>query len=185
MMTGSVSAGSGDTGAIVWTPAPRILNEIVSVNPECELALVIAWRNDPGPLSLVLVTIRLNGTCVGVDGNVSTGGVFEPVFDDSDTTVVVTRVVTAGQLGDNMGQNGWMPSFGGAPGPLSTSLSHARSVTLMCSPGCTSTVVLVGAGSRGFGGAPGWRSAAVRLTLKKIWFCPASLISHPTAVGVL
>src|SRR4051812_37338496 len=106
MMTGSVNGGRGEPGAIVWTPAPRMVNEIGSVNPECELALVIAWRRDPGPLSLVLVTIRLNGTCVGVEGNVSTGGVLEPVFDDTDTTVVVTNVVTTGQMGESIGQNG-------------------------------------------------------------------------------
>src|SRR4029450_264094 len=141
---------------------------MVSVKPVCALALLIACRSDPGPLSNGFVTTFVNGTSVGVEGNVSTGGVVAPVFDETDATVTVTWLVTTGQIGDSSGQKGWMPSFVGAPGPVSTSLSTARSVSLICSPGPTRTAVLVGDGSSGFGGVPGFRSSGLRLTLNKI-----------------
>jgi hypothetical protein len=48
----------------------------------------------------------VNGTSVGVDGNVSDGGVFSPVFDETDATVTVTWFVTTGQIGDRSGQKG-------------------------------------------------------------------------------
>jgi hypothetical protein len=37
-------------------PDPGILNEILS-RPEWAFASMIAWRNDPAPLSVVLVTV--------------------------------------------------------------------------------------------------------------------------------
>jgi hypothetical protein len=52
--------------------------------------LVIAWRRDPGPPSFVFVTISVNGTSVGVDGRVVTGGVLLPVFEETDPAVIVT-----------------------------------------------------------------------------------------------
>src|SRR6476620_10175164 len=140
MKTGTTIAGSGESGVIVCTPVPGMLNEI-AVTPALVLALVIAWRSDPVPLSFVLIT-----SLVGIEGNVSDGGVFSPVFDETDLTVTVTGFVTTGQLGNfTNGQNGWMPSFGGASPPVNTSLSIARSVNLRCSPGPTRIVVLVGA----------------------------------------
>ena len=39
----------------MWTPAPGILNVIV---PPATLASIIAWRNEPGPLSLVFATVK-------------------------------------------------------------------------------------------------------------------------------
>src|SRR6478609_6053288 len=107
MMTGSVIWGRGPVGAIVCTPSPGILNEIVSVKPVCAFALRMAWCSDPGPLLFVFVTTMVNGTSVGVEGNVSDGGVFTPVFDESDVTVTITWFVTTGHAGDSSGQNGW------------------------------------------------------------------------------
>src|SRR5215212_9015904 len=153
---------------MVCTPPPRMKNEIASVNPLCAFALVIASRNEPGPLSFVFVTISANGTGVGVDGKVSTGGVLLPVFEDVEATVITTCEVTTGQDGESIGQNGWMPSLPAPPRGIRTSLSHALSVSLMRSPGATSTVALVGDGSSGLGNVPGARSAVVRLTLNRI-----------------
>jgi hypothetical protein len=56
--------------------------------------LIIACRSEPGPLSFVFVTVSVKGTGVGVDGNVVTGGVLLPVFDETEATVIVTRLVT-------------------------------------------------------------------------------------------
>src|SRR6478752_10799939 len=55
MITGSVIAGKGDAGLIVWTLLPGILNVIVSV-PGVLLAHTIASRSEPVPESLVFVT---------------------------------------------------------------------------------------------------------------------------------
>ena len=49
-------AGSSVAGVIVRTPVPGMLNAIVSA-PEWLFASRIAWRNDPGPVSIVLVTV--------------------------------------------------------------------------------------------------------------------------------
>src|SRR5262245_37024484 len=54
-MTGSVMAGKGVRGAIIWTPSPEILKAIRS-RPGLLLAQLMASRKDPGPVSLVLVT---------------------------------------------------------------------------------------------------------------------------------
>src|SRR5262245_22096892 len=56
MTTGSVTAGSGVTGLIVNGPAPAILKLIASGTLVLEFADKIACRNEPAPLSLVLVT---------------------------------------------------------------------------------------------------------------------------------
>src|SRR5689334_8112585 len=42
---------------IVWTPAPAIRKATMSV-PVVALALRMAWRSEPTPLSLVLVTLN-------------------------------------------------------------------------------------------------------------------------------
>src|SRR2546422_337916 len=58
MITASVMLGRAELKVIVWTPAPAMLNEIVSV-PASELALMIACRSEPAPLSLVFVTANV------------------------------------------------------------------------------------------------------------------------------
>ncbi len=55
-MTPSVICGSGEAGAIVWTPDPTMLNSMVSA-PTLPLASVIACRSEPGPVSAVVVTV--------------------------------------------------------------------------------------------------------------------------------
>ena len=60
---GSHERGSCDAGAIVQTPepsqpAPETLNAIVSA-PAAAFASVIAWRSEPAPESLVLVTVKV------------------------------------------------------------------------------------------------------------------------------
>src|SRR5439155_2563614 len=57
-ITGSVISGRGVSGAIVFAPDGWMLYVIVSV-PGCALALMIAWRIEPSPLSSVLVTVKL------------------------------------------------------------------------------------------------------------------------------
>src|SRR5438067_1540207 len=60
MMTELVIVGRAEAGAIVWTPVPGIAKVIVwSVDDA--LALRIAWRSEPRPLSLVLVTTKVGG----------------------------------------------------------------------------------------------------------------------------
>ena len=54
-VTGSVMPGSADDGEMVFAPPPPMLKAITSA-PRCELALEIACRSEPLPLSLVLVT---------------------------------------------------------------------------------------------------------------------------------
>src|SRR6266487_1476442 len=178
--TGSIICGRGESRGIVRTPPPGILNEMVSVKPAWLLALMICWRSDPGPLSFVFVTIKVNGTGVGVDVSVVTGGVLLPVFEETEPTVIVTSEVTAGHAGDSIGQNGWIPFFPGSALGSKTSLSHALSVSLMCSPGATSIVAFVGDGLRTSGKEPGTRSAAVSETLNRTWLCAASLGTQPT-----
>src|SRR5258708_4416640 len=55
IVTLAVIAGNGDRGSIVCGPVPGRSNVIV--DPGLPLALRIACRSDPGPLSAVLVTV--------------------------------------------------------------------------------------------------------------------------------
>jgi hypothetical protein len=55
-MTCPVICGRAEVGVIVLTPVPDILKLIVSA-PACPLASVIAWRSEPAPELLVLVTL--------------------------------------------------------------------------------------------------------------------------------
>src|SRR5688500_20207382 len=55
MVTWSVTTGRFDVSAMTCGPGPGMLNVIVS-RPRRALALPIAWRSEPGPLSLVVVT---------------------------------------------------------------------------------------------------------------------------------
>src|SRR5690242_7044885 len=66
MMTGSVMAGSADSGAIVWTPVPGMLKAIVSSAPTLAFASTIACRSDPAPLSFVVVTVKIVGALLTV-----------------------------------------------------------------------------------------------------------------------
>src|SRR5512145_1062524 len=61
MVTGWLIPGRSGSrvGLIVYGPSPGILNTIVSDGPPSALACVSAWRKDPGPLSLVLVTVNV------------------------------------------------------------------------------------------------------------------------------
>ena len=45
-------------GVMVWTPAPGMAKTIVSA-PGAVSASRIAWRSDPAPESLVLVTVKV------------------------------------------------------------------------------------------------------------------------------
>src|SRR3989442_1046307 len=58
MVTGSVMYGSDESGVMVCTPVPEMLNAMRSV-PAVPLALVMAQRSEPSPLSLVLVTVNV------------------------------------------------------------------------------------------------------------------------------
>src|SRR5262249_50086612 len=60
MMTGPVTVGRADVGAMVCTPLPLMLNWIVSV-PEAALAWRMAGRGEPLPELLVLVTTKVAG----------------------------------------------------------------------------------------------------------------------------
>jgi hypothetical protein len=53
-----VIEGRKDVGLIVFTPPPGMLKVIVS-RPGLAFASVMAWRSDPGPLSLVFVTVKV------------------------------------------------------------------------------------------------------------------------------
>src|SRR5438094_969826 len=60
MMTGRVIAGNAVAGVMVRTPAGGsvMANWIVST-PSVALASVIACRNEPAPVSLVVVTVKV------------------------------------------------------------------------------------------------------------------------------
>src|SRR2546427_699221 len=59
MTTGSVTTGRAESGVMVNGPAPAILKLIVSGTLTLALAGRMAWRREPAPLSLMLVTARL------------------------------------------------------------------------------------------------------------------------------
>ena len=61
MTTGSVIVGSGVRGWIVCGPAPGMLKLMVCT-PGVALALMIAWRREPGPLSLMLAAWKGSNT---------------------------------------------------------------------------------------------------------------------------
>ena len=56
MTTGWLITGNADNSVIVCTPPPGMSNTIVSRSPLSAFESMIAWRSEPGPLSLVLVT---------------------------------------------------------------------------------------------------------------------------------
>ena len=57
MVSESVIVGSGVNGVIVCGPAPVMLNWIRSGTLVLRLAVSNACRNEPGPLSLMFVTV--------------------------------------------------------------------------------------------------------------------------------
>jgi hypothetical protein len=59
MVTAWVMVGRSVSGLIVCTPVPGMLNAIVP--PPMLLASVIAWRNEPVPVSLVFMTVKTKG----------------------------------------------------------------------------------------------------------------------------
>ena len=58
IVTVLVIAGRAVAGLIVCTPEPGMSKSIVSA-VDAALAFRIAWRSEPGPLSLVLVTVTV------------------------------------------------------------------------------------------------------------------------------
>src|SRR3954468_7326151 len=58
IVSGAVIGGRLDASAIVFTPFPTMLNVITSA-PAVALASMIAWRSDPAPVSLVVVTAKV------------------------------------------------------------------------------------------------------------------------------
>ena len=57
-VTGSKAFGSHVVRAMVCTPAPGMLNAIVSA-PGLDSESRIAWRSEPAPASLVFVTVKV------------------------------------------------------------------------------------------------------------------------------
>ena len=60
-------SGSGVAGLIVCTPAPGILKAIVLV-PGVLSESRIAWRNEPAPVSLTLITVKVASNCAALEG---------------------------------------------------------------------------------------------------------------------
>ena len=58
MVTGWVMVGSTVSGLIVWTPVPGMLNWMM-FGPVVPFELRMAWRSEPVPMSLVLVTVNV------------------------------------------------------------------------------------------------------------------------------
>jgi hypothetical protein len=77
MVTGWVMVGRTVSGLMVCTPVPGMVNWIRLVVPAgggFAFELRIAWRSEPAPLSLVLVTGKvINGVAVGVGVGVAPG----------------------------------------------------------------------------------------------------------------
>src|SRR5262245_32724749 len=59
MTMGSVTFGSGVAGVMVNGPVPGMAKLMISGTLVVEFADRIAWRKEPAPLSLVLVTTRV------------------------------------------------------------------------------------------------------------------------------
>src|SRR5262249_23958079 len=60
MVTGSVMAGRADVRLMFWIAEVAMLKRMVSL-PGLALASRTAWRSEPRPLSLVLVTVSVAG----------------------------------------------------------------------------------------------------------------------------
>src|SRR5438552_3060027 len=57
--TGTLMFGSAESGAIENGPAPGMLNVMLFVDPVFRFESLMAWRSDPAPLSLVVVTTNV------------------------------------------------------------------------------------------------------------------------------
>src|SRR5436309_3017217 len=64
MITASLMLGSAESGVMVCTPSPGMLKVIVSTTPALAFESRIACRNDPDPVSSVLVTGISTATAV-------------------------------------------------------------------------------------------------------------------------
>src|SRR5262245_7663053 len=105
MTTGPMISGSCDCGVIVWTPLPRMQKVIVLVSG-LRLALRIACRNDPGPLSLVLTTVNGSATHTSAensDVSVGASGVWElwSVSSSFVAVALMNRPVASAVVGEN------------------------------------------------------------------------------------
>ncbi len=58
MVTEAVMSGSAESGVMTCGPVPMLKS---IVDPAFPLALVIAWRSEPGPLSAVVLTVYVDG----------------------------------------------------------------------------------------------------------------------------
>ena len=92
MMTGWLINGSAVSGVIVCTPAPGMLNTIVSRSPLSPFESRIAWRSEPGPLSFVLIDRYL--TAPGV----TTVLVVTELFDGSLSALSELTVATVASV---------------------------------------------------------------------------------------
>src|SRR5262245_44129427 len=95
MTTGSEIGGSGVSGCIVCTPLPRMQKLIVLVSG-LRLALRIACRSDPSPLSLVLTTVNWSATQTSAensDVSVGASGVLE-FWSVSSSLVAVALMIS-------------------------------------------------------------------------------------------
>src|SRR5262245_22434360 len=61
MTTGLLMIGKNDSTVMVCVPLGAMLKVIVFVCPGAALELRIAWRNEPGPVSAVVVTMNVDG----------------------------------------------------------------------------------------------------------------------------
>ena len=58
IVTGCVSVGSAESRSMVCTPLPGML-KLMAFGPLAAFELMIAWRRLPAPLSLMLVTVKV------------------------------------------------------------------------------------------------------------------------------
>ncbi len=103
MVTASVIVGSGVAGVMVCAPAPGIA-KLIRSSPARPFASRMAWRSDPAPLSLVLVTTNVDGPAAttvvvvveelfAVSGSVPLAETVA-VFDSTPACVGVTTMLT-------------------------------------------------------------------------------------------
>jgi hypothetical protein len=89
MMTGLLMVGRADVRVIVLTPLPGIINLIVSV-ATVVLACRIAWRREPPPLSVLVITSMTAKGAAGESDEASVAtfrGAAEPA--DTQTAAVI------------------------------------------------------------------------------------------------
>src|SRR5687767_14271880 len=92
MKTGSVMAGSAVSGEFVCGPGPGMSKIIVSAEVNNWLASRIACRKEPGPASLVFVTMNV---CPGTRLVAVIHGPSSDVFPNGSVAVAQTNLPTA------------------------------------------------------------------------------------------